>query len=104
MPDAPRSKLARRIGARLRAVREEAGVTQERLAWDCELTKGFLSQVEAGTSLPSLETLYALAERLDVDVVDLLAFEADNPQHRLLDAVRSMDGKAARAALRDLGL
>lgn len=87
--------LARRLGARVRALREEAHITQETLAWDCGFGKGYLSQVESGTCAPSLAALYVLARRLGVDVTDLLAIEARNPTHRLLDALRRGDRDAA---------
>jgi transcriptional regulator with XRE-family HTH domain len=72
----PRNKrnpaLAKQIGARIRALREAAGLTQEQLAWDCDLNKGYLSHVEAGRRLPSLVVVFALAKRLDCSVGVLL--------------------------------
>jgi transcriptional regulator with XRE-family HTH domain len=79
----------------VRALREEAHITQETLAWDCGFGKGFLSQVESGTCAPSLAALYVLARRLGVDVVDLLAIDPKNTVHRLLDALRRGDRGAA---------
>jgi len=64
MPPPPGSdQLAKRLGARIRRLRERAKITQERLAWDCDLGKGSLSQVEAGKRLPSLAVLSAIAAR-----------------------------------------
>ncbi len=64
----PRTKrnpeLAKLIGERIRALRLAAGLTQEALAWDCDLDKGYLSHVEAGRRLPSLVVVFALATRL----------------------------------------
>ena len=58
--------LARKLGRRIRALREEAGITQEQLAWDCDLAKSHLSQVGAGRGLPSLAVIGLLAKRLNV--------------------------------------
>ncbi len=98
------ASLSRKLGARIRALREEAGVTQERLAWDCDFTKSYLPQVESGKRLPSVPALYALAERLDVDILDMLGFDMRQPRHRLLDAVRRGDADAVRHVLEQLDL
>jgi len=69
MPRPPGSdQLAKRLGARIRRLRERAKLTQERLAWDCDLGKGYLSQVEAGKRLPSLAVLSAIAGRIGVSL------------------------------------
>ena len=85
-------------------MRGEKHVTQERLAWDCDLDKGYLSQVEAGKRLPSLVVLSALAKRLEVELADLVGFELTRPRLRLLDAARLRDRGEVMSALRELGL
>ena len=45
-------------------------MTQTELGWP--LTKGFISEVERGRSLPSLGALVLMAQRLDVPVSYLL--------------------------------
>ena len=90
--------LAKKLGARIRALREVAGITQERLAWDCDLDKGFLSQVESGKRMPSIPVIFQLAERLGVQAADIVAVSRD-PRLRLLDAARGADATAVRAAL-----
>ena len=91
--------LARSLGARVRELREEAHLTQEKLAWDCGFAKGFLSQVEAGKSVPSLAALVVLARRLGVDPIDVLAMDLRKPLHRLVDAVRRNDPDAVQEQL-----
>jgi transcriptional regulator with XRE-family HTH domain len=93
---------ARKFGARVRTIRQEQALTQERLAWDCDIDKGFLSQVEAGKRIPSIPTLVALATRLGVGAADLLAFDLAEPRFAMLDACRLSDRKAVRDALRRL--
>lgn len=97
-------KLAHRIGARIRSLREEAGVTQERLAWTCDISKAYLSQVEAGKRLPSLTVLAALAARMGAELSDLLALDQSRPRIRLLEAARRGDRAGVRDALRELKL
>jgi transcriptional regulator with XRE-family HTH domain len=88
--------LARKIGARIRALRIERAITQERLAWDTDSNKGYLSQVESGKRLPSLAVLLAIARRLGVELVDVVALDQKNPRVALLDALRRGDVERAR--------
>jgi transcriptional regulator with XRE-family HTH domain len=97
-------KLAAQLGARISALRVEAGLTQETLAWDAGFAKPYLSQIEAGKRLPTLGTLKALAERLDVELADLVALDTEEPHIALLEAARKRDRAGVRAALRQLGL
>src|SRR4051812_3568431 len=98
MPRRPgTASLARRLGARIRALRKEADITQERLAWDCDLDKGYLSQVEAGKRVPSVPVLFALAARIGVEAADLVAFPVARPRLRLLEAARRKDQAGVRA-------
>ena len=45
------------IGEKLRQLRLQRGLTQEELADRCELSKGFISQVERNLASPSIATL-----------------------------------------------
>lgn len=97
MPRRSDPELAKRLGARLAQLRAEAGQTQEETAWGANVTKGYLSQVEAGLRLPSVAILAALAEQLGVTLVDVFAI--DDPERELLDALRRGAAKDAKAAL-----
>lgn len=104
----PRSKrnpeMARRIGARIRELRDAVGITQERLAWDCDLDRAYVGHIEAGRRLPSVPVLAEIAGRLGVDVLDVMAAIAGDDHAGLLDSVRRGDGPAARASLARLGV
>ena len=64
--------LEKSFGLRLRAKRDVLGVSQEELADRCGLHPTYVSQLERGLKSPSLNTLYALASALKVDVADLV--------------------------------
>lgn len=98
------ARLARRLGARIRDLRVQAQITQERAAWDCDLSKGHLSQIEAGRGFPSVPTLFVLAKRLGVEAADIVCFDPADSRSQLLDAARTGDIEALRSALRSLGL
>ncbi|MEF9878133.1 MAG: XRE family transcriptional regulator [Clostridia bacterium] len=54
------------IGEKLRELRIQRNLTQEELADRCELSKGFISQVERDLASPSIATLKDLLESLGV--------------------------------------
>lgn len=89
MPFLTDARLARAIGARVRMLREERGVTQESVAWACDLSKPYLSLVESGKRLPTLPVITAIASELGVHAVDIVGFDLRNPRLRNLDASRS---------------
>jgi DNA-binding XRE family transcriptional regulator len=73
--------LKKRVGTRIRQKRKERGMTQEKLAFEAELSTHYLSQVEAGTRNPTLEVLYRLSIALHVDLADLLKSESRPASH-----------------------
>ena len=64
------SSAAREVGRRVRERRLAIGLTQTELA--VPLSKGFVSAVENGQSLPSLGTLWLFASRLGTGVGELV--------------------------------
>jgi transcriptional regulator with XRE-family HTH domain/Zn-dependent peptidase ImmA (M78 family) len=56
------------LGTRLRREREELGITQDALAKGVGLSSEFISLLELGKRMPSLETLTALADYFKKDV------------------------------------
>lgn len=73
--DQARRRL-RAFGEGVRQVRREKGVSQETLAFSSGLDRTFVSAVERGTRNPSLLSLYALADALDVDVRAFFALDS----------------------------
>ena len=56
------------IGDRLRRLRMQRNLTQEEMADRCELSKGFISQVERDLASPSIATLTDMLECLGSDL------------------------------------
>jgi len=67
--------LRRRFGERVRALRKQAGLSQEKLAERAEISVDFVSLVERGINAPSFESLEKLAKALGIEVRDLFDFE-----------------------------
>jgi transcriptional regulator with XRE-family HTH domain len=61
------------FGAVVRGARKERGISQEQLAFDSDLDRSFISQVECGHKQPSLVTIFQLAKALDTSPATLLA-------------------------------
>lgn len=58
------------IGDKIRRLRVKSSLTQEELADRCELTKGFISQVERDLTSPSIATLVDILEGLGTNLKD----------------------------------
>ncbi len=98
-PDA----LALTIGRRIRALREEAGLTQEALAYTSELgSKGHLSNIEAGLVMPTVATLKVIADGLGVLVADLVADPREGDRAKLLELTRGLPPGALRKLVKEL--
>ena len=67
------------LGERIRAARQAAGLSQEKLAERLGLTRPAVTKWESGQSAPSTENLLRLAEVLGVPVTALLGEEASGP-------------------------
>ncbi|HEY8613987.1 MAG TPA: cupin domain-containing protein [Roseomonas sp.] len=84
---------ARQVGARLRALRAQHGLTILELAAKAGLSAGLISQIERGSSNPSMRTIQRLRTALDVNIWEFfgqaaLADEGDP------DFVRRRDQRA----------
>lgn len=65
------------IGEKLRRLRKEKQLTQEELANRCELSKGFISQLENDLTSPSIATLIDILEILGTNLRDFFADEVN---------------------------
>ncbi len=65
MKEAP----AIRFGKVIRSLRQGRGWTQDDLAAEMGVDAAFISRIERGRKVPSLETILRLADALDVQVV-----------------------------------
>ena len=66
------------VGARVRTAREERGLTTRALASLAGLSQSLLSDVENGRTLPSVASLYAIAEALGTAPAELLPQDDDS--------------------------
>ena len=69
------------IGGKIKRLRTKLSLTQEELAARCELSKGFISQVERNLTSPSIATLMDILEALGTDLAD---FFKDQPEEKVV--------------------
>lgn len=61
------------IGTKIKRMRIEKGLTQEELANRCELSKGFISQLENDLTSPSIATLIDILEILGTNLKEFFS-------------------------------
>jgi len=68
----PESAIESTIGDNLRSARLEKGWSMRELAAEAEVSPSLISQIENGRTMPSVRTLYSLAEALSLPVTHLV--------------------------------
>ncbi len=95
--------LALAVGQRIRALREEAGLTQEQLAFTIEGgSKGHISSLEQGLVMPTVATLKGIADRLGLLVADLVNNPTEGDRAKLIEFSRSLKPGVLRKLVREL--
>ena len=61
-----------KLGRRVKAAREQRGLSQEALASKAGISRGYLARLEIGRHEPSLTMLETLAKALKVKLADLV--------------------------------
>lgn len=69
MPDTDTPPIESDLGHRMRTLRKGAGLTLDEVAGRAGVSRSLLSQAERGLTTPSVSTLRAVAEALNVQVV-----------------------------------
>lgn len=64
------------IGARIRKIRKERGLSIAELARESNLSPSFISQAERDMTMPSVRTLNRMADALQIDIQELLGESA----------------------------
>lgn len=77
------------LGIKIRQTRKKRHVTQEQLGEICELSAAHIGHIERGTRIPSLDTLFRIAQALDVSV-DYLILDSVAPDENLFTTINSI--------------
>lgn len=63
------------IGARIKALRQGKGMTQQTLADECDIETPNLSRIENGNTNPTIKSLWKISNALGVKLKDLVDVE-----------------------------
>lgn len=67
--------LDKKIGQRIKELREKQGLTMEKLAYESGISKGGLSELERGMKEPRISTLVKIVENLEVSLSEFFKLE-----------------------------
>lgn len=102
VPDRRRNAVAG-LGNRLRSARETRGLGLRALARKVDVSPSLISQIERGTVVPSVGTLYAIMNELDLGLDELFQKKPKSESHRCLTAAASRNsGHVCRSGNREL--
>lgn len=63
------------IAMRLKQLREEKGLSQNKLSTMAGLSQSYVRKLESGESKPTIETLNLLCEALNISIIDFLNYK-----------------------------
>lgn len=63
------------IGERIKKLRHEKRITQQTLAYECDIEKPNLSRIEKGKTNPTIKSLWKISCALNIKLKDLLDIE-----------------------------
>lgn len=72
------SRIAQIIGERIRAIRQNRGISQEQLALRASLNSSYVGQVERGEKSPTVDSLDKIVNALETNFEELFCFKQDN--------------------------
>jgi len=61
-----------KIGKTIRKFRQDRDISQEGLAFDCEISRAHMYKIESGKSSPTIRILEKIAKRLGVHVYEII--------------------------------
>lgn len=65
-------QISKEVGKRIRLSREKRGWTQEQLAFEAELHRAYIGQIERGEKVIGIENLQKIAKTLNTKMSKLL--------------------------------
>ena len=66
------AEINKQVGLKIRALREKKGWTQEQLAFEANLHRAYIGQIERGEKNIGIRNLDIIAKALNINVSELL--------------------------------
>ena len=73
------TELEKAFGGALRELRNQRALSQEALAFEAELARNYISQLELGSKSPSLRTIFKLCKVLETSPAAMI----EDVEHRM---------------------
>lgn len=93
--------MAKLVGARIRELRLQAEFTFDAFVEETGLGRGYVSELERGTVVPTIGTLAKVAKALELTLADLVAI-GDTQRELLFCETRELKEAQIDAVLRDV--
>lgn len=84
------NELFSKIGARVRELRKELGISQEGLAERAHTSSVYLSRIESGKQKPSVQTLNRLATAMDIPLYSFFMWGAEQKLYQLASKINAL--------------
>ncbi|WP_438498112.1 helix-turn-helix domain-containing protein [Paenibacillus sp. IHBB 3054] len=84
------SRISESVGSQIRVLRQERGISQEKLALIAGVNTSYVGQIERGIRSPTIDMLDKIAQALEVDVVELFRLETDRAPHTNSDTLNKL--------------
>jgi len=68
------TQYIKEFGAHLKTLRKQRNLTQEQLAYDCDIPISQIGRIERGEVNTTISTLYLLSKALEIPTYELLKF------------------------------
>ncbi|MBR5555572.1 helix-turn-helix transcriptional regulator [bacterium] len=69
-------KFYKMLGKRVKVLRENAHLTQEKLAEKCGISLDYLGKIEVCINKPGLKTIFRLANALEIPIKEFFDFDS----------------------------
>lgn len=82
-----KTEINKQLGKRIQYLRQQRGLSQEKLAEAIDIATTSLSYIETGRGFMTLATLEKLAKVLDVEIYEIFQFSTLNTKEEMLNYI-----------------
>ena len=77
-----KDKIKKSLALKIKALRESASITQEELAYKCDVSWRTISNLERGLVVPDLVMIYKISQIFEVSIDELLGLDINQNKSR----------------------
>lgn len=91
----------KKLGRRIKVLRERAGLTQEKLAEESGISLDYMGKIEVSINKPGLKTILKLADALKIEPFELLKFDTSDEDCKDGEEDKTKKGRQKRKKKED---